>query len=72
MGKRKLEKKKRKKRLEKQITGLQSQKEKHTIKLETEKPQKDTTPKYWEGEIEDFENQKQIKEEKLKKLEKQQ
>lgn len=37
---------KRKKRLVKQIRGLEKQKEKHEIKVETEKGKLDTTPDY--------------------------
>jgi len=49
---------KRKKRLEKQIKGLRKQIEKHKEKLENEAGRKETTPEYWRGEIERFEEQK--------------
>ncbi len=68
MGKRKIERKKRKKRLMKQIEGLNLQKTKHLLKVETEEGSKDTTPEYWKGEIEEFEYQKNKKENKLKNI----
>lgn len=68
------EKKKRKKRLKKQILGLQRQQEVHRIKLETGKFkkdfQKDTTQEYWKREIENLEKVEEKKTYLLKKLEK--
>lgn len=68
------EKKKRKKRLKKQILGLQRQQEVHRIKLETGKFkkdfQKDTTPEYWKREIKNLEKVEEKKTYLLKKLEK--
>jgi hypothetical protein len=60
---------KRKKRLIKQIEGLEKQKEIHKCKLENEHGRMDTTPEYWEKEIEIFERIKKEKLEKLRKLE---
>ncbi|MEK6912684.1 MAG: hypothetical protein AABX26_01870 [Nanoarchaeota archaeon] len=68
------EKKKRKKRLKKQILGLQRQQEVHRIKLETGKFkkdfQKDTTQEYWKREIKNLEKVEEKKTYLLKKLEK--
>jgi len=61
---------KRKKRLVKQIRGLEKQKEKHEIKVETEKGKLDTTPDYWRGEISDLERQIEERWSKLIKLRK--
>ncbi|MEK6914783.1 MAG: hypothetical protein AABW83_03985 [Nanoarchaeota archaeon] len=52
----------------KQIEGLNLQKTKHLLKVETEEGSKDTTPEYWKGEIEEFEYQKNKKENKLKNI----
>jgi len=68
MGKRKSERRKRKKRLKRQIKGLDLQKEKHLYKIETEVGYKDTTPRYWMGEIDRFENKKEERKLKLKRL----
>ena len=46
---------KRKKRLIKQEKGLLKQMQKHLQKLEKEQGRKDTTHKYWKGEIIRFE-----------------
>jgi len=59
---------KRKKRLIKQIKGLEKQAEKHKLKKEAEKGKLDTTPKYWEKEIEIYERQVKEKQEMLKKM----
>ncbi len=59
---------KRKKRLEKQIIGLEKQIEKHQKKLENEAGRKSTTKEYWRGEIERFEEQKKEREALLGKL----
>ena len=61
---------KRKKRIEKQIQGLEKIKEKHLEKLESEPGRKDTTHEYWIGEIEEFDRQIKEKIEKLKKIDK--
>jgi len=61
---------KRKKRLEKQKKGLLEQADKHRIKLETQPGNKDTTPEYWEEEIERFEKRAKQREEMLEKLRK--
>jgi len=59
---------KRKKRLKKQINGLEKQAGKHREKKSTEKGKLDTTPDYWKLEIKEFEKQKKQREEILKKL----
>jgi hypothetical protein len=59
---------KRKKRLKKQIEGLEKQAEKHREKIKTEKGKKDTTKDYWEEEIEKLEKRKKEREEILKRL----
>ncbi len=64
------EKKQRKKRLKKQIEGLEKQKEKHLKKIKIGEFSKDTTPEYWKKEMGQFEKEKQRKEELLKKLSK--
>ena len=62
---------KRKKRLEKQIEGLNKQIEKHLEKLSSEKGRKDTTPEYWEKEIRlKFEARKKDREKKLERKKK--
>ena len=61
---------KRKTRLEKQKKGLLEQANKHRIKLETESGNKDTTPEYWEAEIERFKKRAKQREEMLEKLDK--
>ncbi|MBU1136546.1 MAG: hypothetical protein ABIG37_02395 [Nanoarchaeota archaeon] len=61
---------KRKKRLEKQIIGLEKQSEKHKEKIKTEEGEKDTTHDYWKREIEEFEKRKREREIMLKKLKK--
>jgi len=67
---RKSSKRKRKKRLIKQIEGQIRQKKKHENKLELGEFRKDTTPAYWKKEIEQFEKEEQRKKDLLKKLEK--
>jgi len=59
---------KRTKRLIKRIRGLERQEFKHLEKLQTEPGRKSTTPAYWEKEISQFQGQRKILEEKLKKL----
>ena len=59
---------KREKRLEKQRDGLLEQVEKHKIKLETEKGDKDTTPEYWIAEMERFRKRAKQREKMLEKL----
>jgi len=68
MGKK--EKKARQKRLEKQKKGLLEQADKHKIKLETEPGDKDTTPRYWESEMERLRKRAKQREEMLEKLRK--
>ena len=58
---------KRKKRLIKQIKGLEKQEGKHKNKLKVEKGRLDTTPDYWKKEIE--EKFKEIKKEDEEYLE---
>ncbi|MEK6925977.1 MAG: hypothetical protein AABW50_01725 [Nanoarchaeota archaeon] len=62
------EKKLRKKRLVKQRESLLERAKEHRLKAETEKGRKDTTPDYWLGEAERFEEQAKKKNEILKKL----
>lgn len=57
--------KKQRKQLLKRLGGLLKDIEKHKLKKETEKGYKDTTPSYWEKEIE---TKKKIVEEIDKKL----
>jgi len=66
----KKEKRLRKKRLIKKRESLLKRAKEHRIKLETEKGQKDTTPEYWLGEAERFEEQAKDVVEILKKLKK--
>jgi len=61
---------KREKRLEEQKKSLLKQADKHKIKLETEPGNKDTTPKYWESEMERFKKRAKQREEMLEKLRK--
>jgi len=61
---------KRIKRIVKKIDGLKNQEKSHQYKIETEKGYKDTTNTYWEKEILQFQKQRKILEEKLKKLKK--
>jgi len=65
----KREKKLRKKRLIKKRESLLKRAKEHRIKAETEKCEKDTTPKYWIGEAERFEEQAKDVDEVLEKLE---
>ena len=60
---------KRKKRLKKQIIGLEKQAEKHRDKILFEKGKKDTTRDYWRDEIEELERRKKEREKILEKLE---
>ena len=62
------ERKLRKKRLIKQRESLLERAKEHRLKAETEKGRKDTTPDYWLGEAERFEEQAKKKNEILKKL----
>jgi len=64
------ERKLRKKRLIKQRESLLERAKEHRIKAETEKGEKDTTPAYWLGEAERFEEQAKGKDEILKRLDK--
>ena len=64
------ERKLRKKRLIKQRESLLERAKEHRIKAETEKGEKDTTPAYWLGEAERFEEQAKEKDEILEKLDK--
>lgn len=52
----------------KQIKGIEKQKQEHEWKLENLEGRKDTTPAYWQREIESFEKQKLDKIEKLEKV----
>lgn len=61
---------KREKRLEKQKQSLLKQVEEHKIKLETKSGNKDTTPEYWETEIERFRKRAKQREKMLEKLRK--
>lgn len=57
---------KRKKRLQKQIEGIEKQIERHLEKLRMEKGRKDTTHEYWRKEIElKFKRVKRDRERKL-------
>ena len=59
---------KRKKRLEKQINGIERQIQEHRRKLLEEIGMKDTTPDYWRKEIEEkFKPEKAYRERLLKK-----
>jgi len=62
------EKKARKKRLIKKRASLLERAEEHRIKAETEQGRKDTTPGYWIGESERFEEQAKEVDEILEKL----
>lgn len=62
------EKRARKKRLTKKREGLLKRAREHRIKAETEKGSKDTTPRYWLGEAERFEEQAKEIDEILEKL----
>ncbi len=62
---------KRKKRIVKQIEGLEKIKQKHFEKLENEQGRKDTTHDYWKAEIRDFEKEQERLKEKLEKIRKQ-
>lgn len=64
----KREKRSRIKRLIKQKESLLKRAKEHRIKAETEKGRKDTTPKYWEGEAERFEEQAEYIDKLLDKL----
>jgi len=66
----KREKRLRKKRLIKQKESLLKRAKEHRIKAGTEKGNKDTTPKYWLGEAERFEEQAKEIDEILRKLNK--
>ncbi len=59
---------KRKKRLEKQIEGIQKQIDLHHVKVEEYGHEKPWLPDYREGQIEDLEIRKKDREKKLKKL----
>jgi len=61
---------KRKKRLIKQIKGLEKQAEKHKLKIKTEEGRKDTTHDYWRTEIAEFERRKKQRQNLLKELKK--
>jgi peptidoglycan hydrolase CwlO-like protein len=61
---------KRKKRLEKQIKGIQEQIEKHERKLKGEKGRKDTTKDYWKKEITKLEEKALERSKLVKKLSK--
>ena len=65
----KREKRLRKKRLIKKRESLLKRAREHRIKSETEKGEKDTTPKYWIGEAERFEEQAKEVDKILEKLE---
>ncbi len=65
----KKEKRLRKKRLNKQIESLLKRAKEHRIKAETENGEKDTTPAYWIGEAERFEEQAKEKDGILEKIE---
>ena len=65
----KKEKKARKKRLIKKKKSLLERAKEHRIKAETEKGKKDTTKEYWLGEAKRFEEQAEIAQEFLNKLE---
>ena len=66
----KREKRLRKKRLIKQKESLLKRAKEHRIKAETEKGNKDTTPRYWLEEAERFEEQAKEVEDILEKLNK--
>ena len=59
---------KREKRLIKQRESLLKRAKEHRIKAETERGNKDTTPEYWLGEAERFEEQAKEVDEILEKL----
>lgn len=59
----------REKRLKRQEEGLKKQAEKHRIKVESEKGDKDTTHDYWLGEAERFEERARQRAEMREKLE---
>ena len=65
----KTEKRARKKRLIKKKQSLLERAKEHTIKAETQKGNKDTTPEYWRGEAERFEEQAEDVQKILDKLE---
>ena len=58
------------KRLKKQKKSLLERADEHKIKLETEKGKKDTTPEYWEAEMERLKRRAKEREELLEKLSK--
>ncbi len=64
------EKRARKKRLIKKRDSLLERAEEHRIKAEIKKGNKDTTPEYWLGESERFEEQAKDIDEMLEKLDK--
>jgi hypothetical protein len=68
------EKRQRKKKLKKRILGLKKQVEMHQKKIQTGKFRKDfskdTTPRYWEKEIKNYERQKEELEKKLREKQK--
>jgi len=57
-----------KKKIEKQIAGLERQKKLHKKKIDTETGRKDTTHDYWKKEIAEFEKQIKVKIDKLRKM----
>jgi hypothetical protein len=59
---------KRKKRLEKQIKGLEKQKDIHKGKIKFEKRMSEGIMDYWEKEVVGFDEQIKKKEELLKKI----
>jgi len=61
---------KRKKRLEKQIIGIEKQIGKHKKKMRIGEFEKDTTMDYWDGEIERFKEQAKKRKKILKKFNK--
>ena len=61
---------KRKKRLKRQIEGLNKAIEKHEEKLRTLKGRQDTTHDYWEGEIKRLGIKREDREGKLKRKKK--
>ena len=58
---------KRKKRLKKEIKGLEKQRQKHLAKLKGEEGRKDTTPTYWRKEVEIFSEEIEKRRKKLEK-----
>jgi len=61
---------KRKKRLEKQIAGLEKQSKIHQEKIESDAGRLLTTPEYWKKEKEGFDEQIKEKLEKLARMKK--